>query len=33
MDIDVDGKVLLEFDAPVVPGKRPKVDAAPVEDI
>jgi ATP-dependent Clp protease ATP-binding subunit ClpA len=33
VDIDDDGKVQLQFDAPVVPGKRPKVDAAPVEEI
>ncbi|OYY10352.1 MAG: ATP-dependent Clp protease ATP-binding subunit ClpA [Polynucleobacter sp. 24-46-87] len=33
VDIDADGKVQLQFDAPVVPGKRPKVDAAPVEEI
>jgi ATP-dependent Clp protease ATP-binding subunit ClpA len=33
VDIDTDGKVQLQFDAPVVPGKRPKVDAAPVEEI
>jgi ATP-dependent Clp protease ATP-binding subunit ClpA len=33
VDIDADGKVQLEFDAPVVPGKRPKADVAPVEEI
>jgi ATP-dependent Clp protease ATP-binding subunit ClpA len=33
VDIDADGKVQLEFDAPVVPGKRPKSDVAPVEEI
>lgn len=33
VDIDADGKVQLEFDAPVVPGKRPKSDVAPVEGI
>ena len=33
VDIDADGKVQLEFDAPVVPGKRPKADVAPAEEI
>ncbi len=33
VDIDADGNVQLEFDAPVVPGKRPKADVAPVEEI
>ena len=33
VDIDADGKVQLQFDAPVVPGKRPKADVAPVEEI
>jgi ATP-dependent Clp protease ATP-binding subunit ClpA len=33
VDIDTDGKVQLQFDAPVVPGKRPKADMAPVEEI
>jgi ATP-dependent Clp protease ATP-binding subunit ClpA len=33
VDIDTDGKVQLQFDAPVVPGKRPKADVAPVEEI
>ena len=33
VDIDADGKVQLEFDAPAVPGKRPKSDVAPVEEI
>lgn len=33
VDIDVDGKVQLQFDAPAVPGKRPKADVAPVEEI
>ena len=33
VDIDADGKVQLQFDVPAVPGKRPKVDAAPVEEI
>ena len=33
VDVDADGKVQLQFDAPVVPGKRPKADIAPVEEI
>jgi ATP-dependent Clp protease ATP-binding subunit ClpA len=33
VDIDADGKVQLQFDAPVIPGKRPKADIAPVEEI
>ena len=33
VDIDTDGKVQLQFDAPAVPGKRPKADVAPVEEI
>jgi ATP-dependent Clp protease ATP-binding subunit ClpA len=33
VDIDADGKVQLQFDAPVIPGKRPKADLAPVEEI
>jgi ATP-dependent Clp protease ATP-binding subunit ClpA len=33
VDVDADGKVQLQFDAPVVPGKRPKADVAPVEEI
>jgi ATP-dependent Clp protease ATP-binding subunit ClpA len=33
VDIDTDGKVQLQFDAPVIPGKRPKADVAPVEEI
>ncbi len=33
VDVDADGKVQLEFDAPVAPGKRPKADIAPVEEI
>ncbi|WP_114653914.1 ATP-dependent Clp protease ATP-binding subunit ClpA [Polynucleobacter necessarius] len=33
VDIDADGKVQLQFDAPVIPGKRPKADVAPVEEI
>jgi ATP-dependent Clp protease ATP-binding subunit ClpA len=33
VDIDADGKVQLQFDAPAIPGKRPKADVAPVEEI
>ncbi|QWD85033.1 ATP-dependent Clp protease ATP-binding subunit ClpA [Polynucleobacter asymbioticus] len=33
VDIDTDGKVQLQFDAPVIQGKRPKADVAPVEEI
>ncbi|CAM3644955.1 ATP-dependent Clp protease ATP-binding subunit ClpA [Polynucleobacter arcticus] len=33
VDVDMDGKVLLQFEAPVIPGKRPKADLAPVEEI
>ncbi|WP_062310438.1 ATP-dependent Clp protease ATP-binding subunit ClpA [Polynucleobacter sinensis] len=33
VDIDADGKVQLEFDAPVLRGKTPKADVAPVEEI
>lgn len=33
VDVDTDGKVLLQFEAPVIPGKRPKADVAPVEEI
>nr|WP_315127269.1 ATP-dependent Clp protease ATP-binding subunit ClpA [uncultured Polynucleobacter sp.] len=33
VDIDADGKVQLQFDAPVVPDKRPKADVAPAEEI
>jgi ATP-dependent Clp protease ATP-binding subunit ClpA len=33
VDIDKDGKVQLQFDVPAVPGKRPKADVAPVEEI
>lgn len=33
VDIDAEGKVQLQFDAPVIPGKRPKADVAPVEEI
>lgn len=33
VDIDGDGKVQLQFDAPAVPGKQPKADVAPVEEI
>jgi ATP-dependent Clp protease ATP-binding subunit ClpA len=33
VDIDTDGKVLLQFEAPVIPGKRPKADLAPTEEV
>ncbi len=33
VDIDAEGKVQLQFDAPVIPGKQPKADVAPVEEI
>ena len=33
VDIDDDGKVLLNFEVPVLPGKRTKVDVAPAEEI
>ncbi len=33
VDIDADGKVQLEFDAPVLQSKTPKADIAPVEEI
>jgi len=33
VDIDADGKVQLEFDAPVTPRKAPKADVAPAEEI
>ena len=33
VDVDVDGKVQLQFDAPVLAGKTSKVDVAPVEEI
>jgi len=33
VDIDSDGKVLLSFEAPVLPGKRAKADVAPAEEI
>jgi len=33
VDVDADGKVQLQFDAPVVTGKTPKADVAPVEEI
>ena len=33
VDIDADGKVLLNFDAPKLPGKAAKVDIAPAEEI
>jgi ATP-dependent Clp protease ATP-binding subunit ClpA len=33
VDVDADGKVQLEFDAPAVPRKAPKTDVAPAEEI
>ena len=33
VDIDADGKVLLNFETPVLPGKRAKADVAPAEEI
>jgi ATP-dependent Clp protease ATP-binding subunit ClpA len=33
VDVDVEGKVLLDFDAPVAPRKALKADVAPVEEI
>jgi ATP-dependent Clp protease ATP-binding subunit ClpA len=33
VDIDAEGKVLLNFDAPKLPGKAAKVDIAPAEEI
>jgi len=33
VDIDSDGKVVLEFDAPTTPGKTLKADILPVEEI
>jgi ATP-dependent Clp protease ATP-binding subunit ClpA len=33
VDIDAEGKVLLSFEAPVLPGKRTKADVAPAEEI
>jgi ATP-dependent Clp protease ATP-binding subunit ClpA len=33
VDVDTDGKVQLEFEAPVITGKAPKADVAPVEEI
>jgi ATP-dependent Clp protease ATP-binding subunit ClpA len=33
VDVDADGKVQLEFEAPSVTGKAPKTDVAPVEGI
>ncbi len=33
VDIDADGKVQLEFDAPVLQSKTPKADIAPVEEM
>jgi ATP-dependent Clp protease ATP-binding subunit ClpA len=33
VDIDADGKVLLNFETPALPGKRTKADVAPAEEI
>ena len=33
VDVDADGKVQLEFEAPAITGKAPKADVAPVEEI
>ena len=33
VDVDADGKVQLEFEAPTITGKAPKADVAPVEEI
>jgi ATP-dependent Clp protease ATP-binding subunit ClpA len=33
VDIDADGKVLLNFDVPKLPGKTTKAVAAPAEEI
>jgi ATP-dependent Clp protease ATP-binding subunit ClpA len=33
VDIDADGKVQLDFDVPVLPGKAAKADVAPAEEI
>ena len=33
VDIDADGKVLLDFQAPALPRKLPKADVAPAEEI
>jgi ATP-dependent Clp protease ATP-binding subunit ClpA len=33
VDIDADGKVLLDFGTPVLPGKAAKADVAPAEEI
>jgi len=33
VDIDAEGKVLLNFETPVLPGKRTKADVAPAEEI
>ena len=33
VDVDADGKVQLEFEAPAITGKAPKADIAPVEEI
>ena len=33
VDVDAEGKVQLEFEAPAITGKAPKADVAPVEEI
>ena len=33
VDVDAEGKVQLEFEAPAITGKAPKADIAPVEEI
>jgi ATP-dependent Clp protease ATP-binding subunit ClpA len=33
VDVDADGKVLLNFETPVLPGKSAKKYVAPVEEI
>jgi ATP-dependent Clp protease ATP-binding subunit ClpA len=33
VDVDADGKVLLDFDVPVLPGKAAKADVVPAEEI
>jgi ATP-dependent Clp protease ATP-binding subunit ClpA len=33
VDVDADGKVLLNFEAPILPGKAAKKDVAPAEEI
>ena len=33
VDVDADGKVLLDFHTPLTPSKSPKADIAPAEEI